>query len=46
MAHALLGNDTQCDADSRWAVSLGFDGHALEYLVLRAKQQRAPERGL
>ena len=46
MAHALLGNDAQCDADSRWAVSLGFDGHALEYLVLRAKQQRAPERGL
>ena len=46
MAHALLGNDAECRDDKRQAVALGFDANALEYLVLRAQQQRAPDRGV
>ena len=46
MAHALLGNDAECARDKRQAVALGFDANALEYLVLRAQQQRAPDRGV
>ena len=45
MANTLLGYDDQAKKDSDHAVLLGFDGCALEYLVMRAKQQRIPDIG-
>ncbi len=43
MANMLLGYDDRATKDADHAVLLGFDGGALEYLVMRAKQQRLPD---
>ena len=45
MGLVVLGDDDQAKQDSDRAISLGFDPQALEYLVMRAVQQRVPDIG-